>query len=211
MHWNIGQYGVLTNSISSDMLPKFQVEYLSSGHNNISSISIWANGSLDLYPASRRLGTRTYCILSYIRSILSKPISYTLVNQIMCSVTLHRPLWEHLVNRRAGRRTHLSKGSSTTIWTVVDITPTILCLREMRKSWYEFGFISCMCISMRKCGCLLLDDVDDLSYVLKIRVNVYRQCGWLLLSNMVYVCGLSCIMSMLFVDSHVWMILFMWW
>jgi hypothetical protein len=53
--------------------------------------------------------------------------------------------------------------------------------------------------SIRRC--------DDLSYVSKIFVNVYRQCGLLLFSNVVYVCGLSCI-CVLFVDSHVWMILF---
>jgi hypothetical protein len=131
----------------------------------------------------------------------------------MCSITLHRPLWEHLVNRRAGRGTHLSKGTSMTLWMVVDITPTIPRLCEIHKSWYEFSFMLCMCISMRQCGWLVLDDVDDLSYVSKIRVNVYRQYGWLLFSNMVYVCGVSYIvyvvcgflymMCMLFVDSHV--------
>jgi hypothetical protein len=57
-----------------------------------------------------------------------------MVIQIMCSIIFHRPLWEHLVNRRAGQETHLSKGSSTTIQTVVDITPTIPHHREMLKS-----------------------------------------------------------------------------
>jgi hypothetical protein len=80
------------------------------------------------------------------------------------------------VNRRVGWGTHLSKGSSMTIRMVVDITPTIPRLREMHKSWYEFGFMSCMCISMRQCGWLLLDDVDDLSYLSKMCVNIYRQC-----------------------------------
>jgi hypothetical protein len=81
------------------------------------------------------------------------------------------------VNRRAGRGTHLSKGSSTIIQMIVDITPIISCLCEMSKSWYELSFMPCMCISMRQCGSLLLDNVDDLSYVSKICVNVYRQCG----------------------------------
>jgi hypothetical protein len=48
------------------------------------------------------------------------------------------------VNRRVGRGTHLFMGSSTTLRTVVDITQTIPHLREMRKSWYEFGFMSCI-------------------------------------------------------------------
>jgi hypothetical protein len=87
--------------------------------------------------------------ISDIQSILSKIVSYNLVNQIMSSITLHRPLWEDLLNRRTIRGTHLSKGSSTTIQMEVDITPTIPSLREMGKSWYEFGFMSCMCISMR--------------------------------------------------------------
>jgi hypothetical protein len=48
----------------------------------------------------------------------------------MYSITLHRLLWEHLVKRRAGRGTHLFKGSSTTLWMVVEITPIILRLHE---------------------------------------------------------------------------------
>jgi hypothetical protein len=65
MHWNIGQYRVLMNSISG-MLPKCQVERSSPSHTNASSTSVWANGSLDLYPASRRWGMRTCCILYLI-------------------------------------------------------------------------------------------------------------------------------------------------
>jgi hypothetical protein len=117
MHWNIGQYRVLTNSISS-MLLKCQIEHSSSSHTNASSTSVWANDSLDLYLTSPYLFTLRYenllYFISYIQSILSKTVSYTLVNQIMCSTTLHRPLCEHLVNRRVGRGTHLSKGSSMT-------------------------------------------------------------------------------------------------
>jgi hypothetical protein len=64
MHWNIGQYRVLMNSISC-MLPKCWVERSSSGHINASSTSVWANGSLDLYPASRRSSTRT-CYILYV-------------------------------------------------------------------------------------------------------------------------------------------------
>jgi hypothetical protein len=130
----------------------------------------WLLGPLSRLPMLRYENLLYF--ISYIQSISLKPISYTLVNQIMCSITLHRPLWEHLGNRRVGQGTHLSKGSSMTIWMVVDITPTISYLREMRKSWYEFGFMSCMCISMRQCRWLILDDVDDLSYVSKICVNV---------------------------------------
>jgi hypothetical protein len=131
-------------------------------------------------------------------------VSYTLINQIMSSITLHRPLWEHLVNRSTGHGTYLSKGSSMTIRTVVDITLTILRLREMRKSWYEFDFMSCMCISMRQYWWLLLDDVDDLSFVSKICVNVYRQCGLLLFSNMVYVvCGFSCVDDIIYLVINI--------
>jgi hypothetical protein len=43
--------------------------------------------------------------------------------------------------QEGGQGTHLSKGSSMTLQTVVDITPTIPRLREMRKSWYEFGVV----------------------------------------------------------------------
>jgi hypothetical protein len=74
-----------------------------------------------------------------------KTVSYTLVNKIMCSITLHRPLWEHLENRRAGQGTHLSKGSSTTIRTVVDITATISHLREMHKSCSLYVYVW-MCV-----------------------------------------------------------------
>jgi hypothetical protein len=94
-----------------------------------------------------------------------------------------------------------------TLWMVVEITPTFPRLREMHKSWYEFSFMSCMCISMRQCGWLLLDDVDDLSYVSKICMNVYRRCGWLLFSNMVYVCGLSYMMCV----CHLWILMCWWW
>jgi hypothetical protein len=164
-------------------------------------LSQWLLGPLPRLPTLRYENLMYF--ISYIQLILWKMISYTMVNQIMCSITLHRPLWEYLVNMRAGWGTQLSKGSSMTILTVVDITPTIPRLREMRKSWYEFDFMSCMCISMRQCGWLLLYDVDDLSYVSRVCVNVYRQCGCLLFSNIMYVCGLSCMMCMLFVDSHV--------
>jgi hypothetical protein len=162
----------------------------------------WLLGPLSHLPKLRYENLLYF--ISYIQSILSKTVSYTLVNQIMCSITLHRPLWEHLVNRRASWGTHLSKGFSTTIRTLVDITTTIPCLREMRKSWYEFGFMSCMCICMRQCRWLLLDDVNDLSYVSKICVNVYRQCGWLLFSNMVYVvCGFSCVDDIVYVVINI--------
>jgi hypothetical protein len=122
------------NSISG-MLPKCWVERSSSYHNNTSSTSIWANGSLDLYPASRRPDMRACCILYLILNEYyqkSSLIPWSIKS--ICSITLHRPLWEHLVNRRAGRGTHLSNGSSTTLQTVVGITRTIPRLRGMRKS-----------------------------------------------------------------------------
>jgi hypothetical protein len=95
---------------------------------NASSTSISANGSLDLY--SVRYENLLY-FRSYIQSILSKTVSYTLVNQIMCSITLRRPLWEHLGNWSVGQGIHLSKGSSMIIRMMVDITPTISRLHEM--------------------------------------------------------------------------------
>jgi hypothetical protein len=87
-------------------------------------------------PASRHPGMRICCILylifnQYYQKLALIPWSI----KSMCSITLHRPLWEHLVNGRVGRRTHLFKGSSTTLQTVVDITWTIPRLRDMRKSW----------------------------------------------------------------------------
>jgi hypothetical protein len=169
MHWNIGQYKVLTNSIS-DMLPKCRVERSGSSHNNASSTAVWANGSLDLYPAlpTLRYENLLYFIF-YIQSILSKIISYTLVNQIMCTITLHRPLWEHLGNRRAGRGTHLSKGSSTTVRAVVDITPTISHLHEMRKSCslYVYVWMSVLCHMVYVCETMWM-----------ICYMFVRQCGW---------------------------------
>jgi hypothetical protein len=65
MHWNIGQYGVPTNSISG-MLRKCRVERSCSRHTNASCTSIWSSGSLGLYPTSRHSGTRTCCILYLI-------------------------------------------------------------------------------------------------------------------------------------------------
>jgi hypothetical protein len=102
-------------------------------------LSQWLLGPLPRLPTLRYENLLYF--ISYIQSMLSKTIFYIFVNQIMCSITLHRPLWEHLVNRRVGQGTYLSKGSSMTIRMVVDITPTIPRLREMGKSWYEFGFI----------------------------------------------------------------------
>jgi hypothetical protein len=146
MHWNIGQYRVLMNSISC-MLPKCWVERSSSRHNNTSSTSVWANGSLDLYRASRCSGTRTCCILYLIFNQYCQKSSLIpwSINS-MCSIALHRPLWEHRVNMRVGRGTHLFKVSSITLRMVLDITQTILRLCEMRKSWYEFSFMLWMCI-----------------------------------------------------------------
>jgi hypothetical protein len=114
---------------------KCWVECSSSCHNNTSSTSVWANGSLDLYLTSGCSVMRTCCILyltlnQYYQKLSLIPWSIKLI----CIITLHRPLWEHLVNRRAGRGTHLFKGSSTTLWMVVDITQIIPCLHEMHKS-----------------------------------------------------------------------------
>jgi hypothetical protein len=40
-----------------------------------------------------------------------------------------------------------------------------------------FNFMSCMCMSMRQCGCLLLEDAYS-SYVSTMCVNVYLTCGF---------------------------------
>jgi hypothetical protein len=122
------------NSISG-ILPKCWVERSGSRHNNTSSTSIGANGSLDLYPASQCSSMRTCCILylilkQYYQKLFLIPWSITSI----CSIRLHRPLWEHLVNRRVGRGTHSSKGSSVTLWSVVDVTRIIPHHCEMCKS-----------------------------------------------------------------------------
>jgi hypothetical protein len=162
------------NSISG-MLPKCWVEHSSSSHNKFSSTSVWANGSSDFTPPpDAQVWELVIFYILYSINIVKKPSLIPWLIKSMCSITLHQPVWEHLVNRRAGWGTHFSKGSSTTLRMVVDITWAIPCLHEMRKSWYEFGFMSCMCMSMRQCGWLLLDDVDDLSYASKICVNLYR-------------------------------------
>jgi hypothetical protein len=190
------------------MLPKWWVECSSSSHINTSSTSIWANGSLDLYPTPRHPGMRTCCILYLILNKYYQKLSLIPWSiKSICSITLHRPLWEHLVNRRVGRETHLPKGSLMTLRTVVNITWITPRLREMRKSWYEFSFMSCMCMSLKQSGRLLLDDVVDLSYVSKICVNVYWQCGWLY-SHIWCMFVDSHIWCMSFVDSHIWCILF---
>jgi hypothetical protein len=75
----------------------------------------------------------------YSINIIKKPSLIPWSIKLMCSIALHQPLWERLVNRRVGRGTHLSKDSSTILRAIVDITRTILCLRKMHKSWYEFG------------------------------------------------------------------------
>jgi hypothetical protein len=112
-------------------------------HASYIGLSQWLHGALPCLPTPRYENLLYF--ISYIQSILSKTVSYTLVNKIMCSITLHRPLWEHLENRRAGQGTHLSKGSSTTIRTVVDITPTISHLREMHKSCSLYVYVW-MCV-----------------------------------------------------------------
>jgi hypothetical protein len=132
MHWNIGQYGVLMNSISGT-LPKCWVELSSSCHNSTSSTSVWANGSLDLYPTSRRPGMRTCILYLIFNQYYQKSSLIPWSIKLMCSITLHRSLWEHLVNKRAGQGTHLSKGSSTTLRMVVDVTQITPRLCEMRK------------------------------------------------------------------------------
>jgi hypothetical protein len=128
------------NSISGMHL-KCWVECSSSRHNNTSSTSICANGSLDLYLTSRCSGMITCFILyltlnPYYQKLSLIPWSI----KSICSVTHHRRLWEHLVNRRVGRGNHLSKDSLMTLQMVVDITRTIRRPREMRKSSYEFRF-----------------------------------------------------------------------
>jgi hypothetical protein len=149
-HSNIGQYGVLMNSISG-MLPKCQVECSISGHNNTSSISVWANGSLDLYPTSRRSGMRTCCIL------------YLTLNQYYHNNLLY------LVNWRAGWGTHLSKGSSMALRMVVEITPTIPRLYEMCKSYslYVYVWMCVLCHMVYVCGTMWM-----------ICCIFFRQCGW---------------------------------
>jgi hypothetical protein len=81
------------NSIS-DMIPKCRIERSSSCYNNTSSTSVLANDSLDLYPVPTPGYENLLYFISYTQSILSKIVSYTLVNHIHL-LTLHRPLWEH--------------------------------------------------------------------------------------------------------------------
>jgi hypothetical protein len=114
-------------------------------------LSQWLLGPLPCLPMLRYENLLYF--ISYIQSILSKTVSYTLVNQIMCSITLHRPLWEDLGNRREGRGTHFSKGSSMTIRMVVDITPTISHLHVMCKSCslYVYVWICVLCHMVYVC------------------------------------------------------------
>jgi hypothetical protein len=192
MHWNIGQYRVLMNSISS-MLPKCRLNVQVPAIPMPPPPPFEPMAPWTFTPPPNAQVRELVIFLTYIQSILPKTVSYTLVNQIMCSITLHQPLWEHLRNRRAGRGTHLSKGSSMTIRTIVGITPIISRLREMCKSWYEFSFISCMCISTRQCGWLLLDDV--------MTCLMYRKYLWMFLDNVDYFYSQ---MWCMFVDSHVY-------
>jgi hypothetical protein len=93
---NIRQYEVLMNSILG-MLPKCRVERSSSRHNNTSSTFIWVNDSLDLYPASRCPSMRTCRILYLIlNQYYQKPSLIPWSITSICSITLHRPLWELL-------------------------------------------------------------------------------------------------------------------
>jgi hypothetical protein len=111
-HWNIGQYWVLMNSISG-MFPKCSLERSIFCYNNTSSTTVWANGSLDRYPASWRPDIRTcYILYLILNQYYQKPSLIPWSITSICSITLHRLLWEHLVNRRVSRGTYLSKDSS---------------------------------------------------------------------------------------------------
>jgi hypothetical protein len=121
------------------------------------SNSAWVNGSLDLYPTSRCLGMRSYYILYLIlNQYYQKSFLITGIITSNCSIKLHRPLWEHLVNRGADQGTHLFKDSSTSLRTIVNITWTISCfarcvsLDSLIRCSNVFGFMSYMC--MRQCG-----------------------------------------------------------
>jgi hypothetical protein len=186
------------------MLPKCRVECSSSYHNYTSSTYVWANGSLDIYPTSRCSGRRTYCILYLtLNQYYQKPSLIPWSVKFICSITLHRPLWENLVNRRAGRGNHLSKGSSTTLWTVVDITQTIPHLCEMRKSC-SFYVYETMCVRV-----ISIENVC---------ANVYLTCGfsygvclWDGVDDMVYVCETMWIMCMWWWICYMWWIYYMLW
>jgi hypothetical protein len=170
----------------SGMFPKCWAERSSSCHNNTSSTFIWANGSLELYPTSRRPSTRTSCILYLIlNQYCQKPFLIPWSIKSMCSITLHRQLWEHLVNWRAGRGTHLSKGSSSTLRTIVDITRTILRLHEMRKSCSLY-----VCVTMWMICCMFVsDNVDDMVYVWdKVDDNIYVMMD----EFAIYMCMIFC-------------------
>jgi hypothetical protein len=126
---------------------------------------------------------RTCCILYLtLNQYYHKPSLIPWLIKTICSITLHWPLWKHLVNRRAGRGTHLSKGTSMTLWTIVGITRTILRLCEMRKSYslyvYETMCILCQwCMFVRQYGWYVIclwDNVDDVVYVWdNVDDNVY--------------------------------------
>jgi hypothetical protein len=154
------------NSISG-MLPKCGVECSSSRHNNTSSTSVWANGSLDLYPASQLPGMRTCCILYLIfNQYYQKSSLIPWSMKSICSITLHQPLWEHLVNRRVGRGTHLSKGSSMTLQQSYASMRCVSLDSFYVYAWDNvFGFMSCVCMSMRQCRWLICvwvwDNMDD--------------------------------------------------
>jgi hypothetical protein len=170
------------NSISG-MLPKCWVERSSFCHNNTSSTFVWANGSLDLYPSSRHPSMRTCSILYLIlNQYYQKPSLIPWSIKSICSITFHRPLWEHLVNKSADRGTHLSNTSSTTLQTVVDITRTIPHLCEMRKSCSLFVYetmcvLVIWCMFVRQCGWYIVclwDNVDDMVCVWdNVDDNVY--------------------------------------
>jgi hypothetical protein len=90
-----------------------------------------------------------------------------------------------------------------TLRTVVDITRIISRLCEMRKSWYEFGFMSFMCMSVRQFGWLAI-------CIENMWMFIDNACGWLLFSYMVYVCEFSYIWCMSLLDSHIYGVCHLW-
>jgi hypothetical protein len=102
--------------------------------------------------------------------------------------------------------------SSTSRSPLIDLPRTSRKIRT--HPTIKFGFMSCMCISMRQCPWLILDDVDDLSYLSKYvwmfidNVDDFYSQIWCLLVDsriwcMYVLCGFSSVDDIVYVVVNI--------